>query len=333
MGTTTYGYARVSTGGQDLEPQLRALRAAGCGTLVKETASGADRDRPELARLLARLRPGDALVVVRIDRLARSLAHLLEVIDRVAAAGARFRSLSDPIDTGSPTGRLVLQVIGAIAEFERNLISERTKAGLAVARARGRAPGNPGLRAREPAAVRRAADAQHRARLERLLADPHLDAWLGAVRRSRAAGEPWARAARAADAARRGAAAAAPSPAPAAAAFTPRRLRDAVALLAREGLCDRALLRPAPRGGRAAAPETREAAVAAARFLRRHRREAEGHHGGAVPPGYRPPTLREVAEHLERDAGLRPPGGGAAWSPSSVSALLRRRPNGGPRPA
>jgi DNA invertase Pin-like site-specific DNA recombinase len=155
----TYGYARVSTDSQDLEPQLQVLRAA----------SGADRARPELAALLGRLRPGDTVIVVRIDRLARSLAHLLEVLDRVRAAGAHFRSLSDPIDTASPTGRLVLQVIGAIAEFERSLIAERTRAGLAVARARGRRLGNPALQAGDPEARRRLVAGQRRRRLEALL--------------------------------------------------------------------------------------------------------------------------------------------------------------------
>jgi DNA invertase Pin-like site-specific DNA recombinase len=114
--------------------------AAGCGKIIEEKASGTDRARPELAHLLGRLRRGDTLVVVRIDRLARSLSHLLAMLDRLQAAGVHFRSLSDPIDTANPTGRLVVQVIGAIAEFERNLIAERTKAGLAVAKARGRKP-------------------------------------------------------------------------------------------------------------------------------------------------------------------------------------------------
>src|SRR3954447_12233729 len=128
-------------------------------------ASGTDRARPELARLLARLRRGDSLVVVRIDRLARSLAHLLEVIDRLQAVGAHFRSLSDPIDTASPTGRLVIQVIGAIAEFERNLIAERTKAGLAVAKARGKTLGNPRLIAGDPEVRRALIEGQRRTRL------------------------------------------------------------------------------------------------------------------------------------------------------------------------
>jgi DNA invertase Pin-like site-specific DNA recombinase len=97
----TYGYARVSTEGQDLEPQLAALRKAGCSEIIEEKASGTDRARPELANLLGRLRRGDTLVVVRIDRLARSLSHLLVVLDRLQGAGAHFRSLSDPIDTAS----------------------------------------------------------------------------------------------------------------------------------------------------------------------------------------------------------------------------------------
>jgi DNA invertase Pin-like site-specific DNA recombinase len=167
----TYGYARVSTEGQDLEPQLVALQAAGCGKIIEEKASGTDRSRPELAQLLGRLRRGDTLVVVRIDRLARSLAHLLAMLDRLQAVGVHFRSLSDPIDTANPTGRLVIQVIGAIAEFERNLIAERTKAGLAVAKARGRKLGNPGLQAGDPEAKRRLVAGQKRARL----------AWRGAL--------------------------------------------------------------------------------------------------------------------------------------------------------
>ena len=156
------GYARVSTQGQDLEPQLRALRQAGCTTIFEEKASGTNRTRPELARLLDRLDRNDTLVVVRIDRLARSLAHLLQVIDRVRLAGAHFRSLSDPIDTAGPSGMLVLSIMGAIAQFERALIVERTNAGLASARAGGRVGGNPGLRARDPAVLSKLARSRER---------------------------------------------------------------------------------------------------------------------------------------------------------------------------
>ena len=148
------GYARVSTEDQDTAAQTDALRAAGCAEIVEERASGASRTRPLLARALARIRAGDTLVVARIDRLARSLAHLLAVIEELRAHGAHFRSLGDPIDTSSPQGLFTLPG-GAgrrAAEFERALIRERTRAGLAAARARGRIGGNPALRARDPAA-------------------------------------------------------------------------------------------------------------------------------------------------------------------------------------
>ena len=131
------GYARVSTEDQTPLPQSQALKSAGCVEIHEEQASGGDRARPVLARLLERIGKGDTLVVVRIDRLARSLSHLLEVIERLEAKGAFFRSIQDPIDTGSPQGKFTLQVLGAAAEFERALIRERTKAGLASARQRG----------------------------------------------------------------------------------------------------------------------------------------------------------------------------------------------------
>jgi DNA invertase Pin-like site-specific DNA recombinase len=122
------GYARVSTEEQGTDPQLDELRAAGCATVLEEHASGADR-RPVLARLLHEIRPGETLVVVRLDRLARSVSHLLAVIEQLEAAGAHFRSLRDPIDTTTPQGMFSLQVLGAVAQLERALIAERTKAG------------------------------------------------------------------------------------------------------------------------------------------------------------------------------------------------------------
>ena len=124
------GYARVSTEDQTPLPQSEALQTAGCVEIFEEHASGGNRARPVLARLLERISKGDTLVVVRIDRLARSLSHLLEVIERLEAKGAFFRSIQDPIDTGSPQGKFTLQVLGAAAEFERALIRERTKADL-----------------------------------------------------------------------------------------------------------------------------------------------------------------------------------------------------------
>ncbi|TAJ85310.1 MAG: recombinase family protein [Reyranella sp.] len=117
------GYARVSTDEQTTAGQLDELKAAGCTTLFTEHASGADRDRPELARAIAACRAGDVLLVVRLDRLARSVRHLLEVIEQLKQKGAGFRSLADPIDTTTPQGVFALQVLGAVAELERQLIS------------------------------------------------------------------------------------------------------------------------------------------------------------------------------------------------------------------
>ena len=117
--------------------------------------------------MLERVAKGDTLVVVRIDRLARSLSHLLEVIERLEAKGAFFRSIQDPIDTASPQGKFTLQVLGTAAEFERALIHERTKAGLASARSQGRVGGNPGLRARDPAALRKVRLARQNGYMER----------------------------------------------------------------------------------------------------------------------------------------------------------------------
>ena len=116
------GYARVSTDEQTTDAQIDALKLAGCKSIHREHASGASRARPELNLALDRCKSGDVLVVVRIDRLARSLSHLMEIIETLDARGAGFRSLGDPIDTTSPQGRFALQILGAVAEFERALI-------------------------------------------------------------------------------------------------------------------------------------------------------------------------------------------------------------------
>src|SRR6202790_869200 len=177
------GYGRVSTEEQGTDPQLDELRAAGCATVLEEHASGADRGRPVLARLLHEIRPGETLVVVRLDRLARSVSHLLAVIEQLEAAGAHFRSLRDPIDTTTPQGMFSLQVLGAVAQLERALIAERTKAGLNAARARGRVGGNPGLRARDPKAITAARAARNKVHMNGVLAC--LYEWLPTVRRLR----------------------------------------------------------------------------------------------------------------------------------------------------
>ena len=137
------GYARVSTDDQNLDLQHDALRKAGIADdrLYSDTASGKDADRKELLACLKALREGDTLVVWRLDRLGRSLPDLVRIVGELEQRGVSFESLTEKIETGSAAGKLVFHVFAALAEFERNLIRERTRAGLVAARARGRAGG------------------------------------------------------------------------------------------------------------------------------------------------------------------------------------------------
>jgi len=136
------GYARVSTQDQDTALQLDALHRAGCSVIFEEKASGASRrGRRELARCLASLQRGDVLVVYKIDRIARSLFDLLEILRQLEASGAVIRSITEPLDTGSPMGVFMLQMLGAVAQLERSMIRERSIAGQLAARERGRKPG------------------------------------------------------------------------------------------------------------------------------------------------------------------------------------------------
>jgi DNA invertase Pin-like site-specific DNA recombinase len=135
------GYARVSTVEQDTALQTDALRKAGCDKIFEDTVSGAKAERPGLAAALAYVREGDTLVVWRLDRLGRSLPHLIETIGALEARGVGFRSLTEAIDTTTSGGRLIFHVFGALGQFERDLIRERTKAGLTAAAARGRKGG------------------------------------------------------------------------------------------------------------------------------------------------------------------------------------------------
>lgn len=136
------GYARVSTPEQDMSLQTDALERAGCSRIFQDVASGAKAERKGLDEALAYLRPGDTLVVWKIDRLGRSLAHLVGVVEDLRSRGIGFRSLTDPgMDTTTASGALIFHIFGALAAFERELIRERTKAGLAVAAARGRRGG------------------------------------------------------------------------------------------------------------------------------------------------------------------------------------------------
>ena len=141
--SAVFGYLRVSGTDQSLDLQRDALAAAGCTRVWEEVAGGAKKDRPELLDLLGHLRAGDTLVVWRLDRLGRSLSHLIETVEGLQERGVAFKSLMDPIDTSTPGGVLVFQIFGALAQFERAVIQERTVAGLAAARARGRIGGQP----------------------------------------------------------------------------------------------------------------------------------------------------------------------------------------------
>ena len=278
------GYARVSREEQGTDAQIDELRAAGCETIHEEHASGADRGRPVLAQLLFEISPGDTLVVVRLDRLARSVNHLLQVIEQIEQKGAYFRALRDPIDTTTPQGMFSLQVLGAVAQLERALISERTKAGLKSARARGRMGGNPGLRARDPHAIRAAREARNKVHLEQILAE--MDGWLPTVRKHRPA-TPWGDVVRMlnADGTRK---------------WTAERLRRTVKRLAAEGIVERTLLDHAPRRNADDHLVVLVAAIAAAN------------------PEL---TSRQIASQLQ-SMHERTPRGGTRWHPSSVRNLL-----------
>lgn len=286
------GYARVSTDQQGTDPQIDELRAAGCEIAHQERASGSDRGRPVLARVLREIRRGETLVVVRLDRLARSVSHLLAVIEQLQAKGAHFRSLRDPIDTATPQGMFSLQVLGAVAQLERALISERTKAGLRSARSRGRIGGNPGLRAGDPAAIRKARAARDAAHLAALLA--RLDEWLPTVRRMRP-GQPWGDVVRVLNRS-------AGSTASGAAHWSAERLRRTVRRLVAEKIVEPHLLGRAPRRAADDRLIVLVAAIAAAAPER---------------------TLRQIAAQLEA-MRERTPQGGTRWHPSSVRSLLRQ---------
>ena len=280
------GYARVSTEEQGTDPQLDELRTAGCATVLEERASGADRSRPVLARLLREIRPGEALVVVRLDRLARSVSHLLAVIEQLEARGAHFRSLRDPIDTTTPQGMFSLQVLGAVAQLERALIAERTKAGLSAARSRGRIGGNPGLRAGDPDAIRKLRASRDAGHLAGVIAQ--LDAWLPTVRRMRPA-QPWGDVVRVLNHDYAG-------------TWTVERLRRTVHRLVAEGIIEATLLERARRQNGDDRLVRLVANIAAAAPDR---------------------TLQQIASQLEA-MRERTPRGGTRWHPSSVKHLLTR---------
>ncbi|MGH6858738.1 MAG: recombinase family protein [Phyllobacterium sp.] len=280
------GYARVSTEDQLHDAQLIELKAAGCLAIYEEHGSGASRTRPVLARLMREIRPGDILVVVRLDRLARSVSHLLLVIEQLEEQGAHFRSLNDPIDTSTPQGMFSLQVLGAVAQLERALISERTKAGIKAAKARGKLPGNPGFRELRPDALEKASRARERSHLADLTTT--MTSWLPVVQRMRP-DHPWEDVARNLNREN-------------GQKWSVDRLRRSVRRLVREGLADPGLIRPAPRR----LPEDRLMSLIT-----------------GIANANPDLTLRDIAAQLEA-MYERTPRGSATWTASSVKHLLDR---------
>ena len=292
MSVAQIGYARVSTEDQTTDPQVDLLREAGCSRIFCDTASGAQRSRPELSRARQAVGRGDVLVIARLDRLARSLSHLLEIVEGLDASGAGFRSLGDPIDTTSAQGRLTLQILGAVAEFERQLIRERTKAGLASAKAQGRMGGNPALKNGDAKGRAKLAQARDMARTDRVL-DAAADlvpvvsrlrpgaSWDQVLRVLAAQGavRPWDR-----------------KP------WTRDSLIRACRRLARDGLLPETAMSRSKRG---AEDQSLTALVAAV--------------WNALPR----PTLLACARHLEAQY-IRTPRGGTRWSASSVANILNR---------
>jgi DNA invertase Pin-like site-specific DNA recombinase len=264
--------------------------------LVVEKASGASRTRPELARLIREMKAGDILKVVRIDRLARSVSHLLEVIETLERKGAHFRSLRDPIDTTTPQGMFSLQVLGAVAQLEWALIADRSKAGLASARIRGRVGGNPGVRAGNPAAIAKIVKSMDETYVNRLI--DSMETFMRTVRKMRPR-KPWHDVAGAVSQASD-------------TSWTVKRLRQSVRRLVAEGLVDRAVM------GQSARPRRRRSDELAVLVQ-----------GIALAnPGM---SLRAIGGQLEA-MKLKTPAGNAAWSATSVSYLLKKSPSS-PEPA
>jgi DNA invertase Pin-like site-specific DNA recombinase len=281
------GYARVSTDEQTTRAQEDELRAAGCAIIYREHASTGSVMRPELARLMAEIEPGDVLTVVRLDRLARSVSHLLLTVESLKAKGAFFRSLRDPIDTSTAQGMFSLQVLGAVAQLERALISERTKAGITAARARGRVPGNPALKRRDIEAIAKITAARDGRYVSALISS--MANWMPVVERMRP-DRPWDDVVRVLNA--RGG------------NWTVEKLRRATRRLVRERLAKSELLKRAPVG------KSDRKLIALIQGI------------ASANPDL---SLREIAQQLEKMYEPTPRGG-RHWSASSVKNLLDRAP-------
>lgn len=278
------GYARVSPmDNQVQDTQMDELRSAGCNRIFEEQGSGTVKDRPVLNRLLSELATGDVLVVVSLDRIALSLGHLLEMLEKLAQRGIHFRSIHDPIDTSTPQGMFALEILRSVIELESRLTAERSKAGIKAAKLRGKLPGNPGLRERKPEAIRAVSQARDKRYLDELLASA--PTWLPVVQQLRPThgwdnvvevlnrqGQDW----------------------------TIERLRRAVHRLVRENMADQKLLIRSTRR----IPANRLMKLVAAITI--------------ADPKL---SLRDIAAQLDK-LGEKPVRGGRKWQPSSVRNLL-----------
>lgn len=284
--TRKIGYARVSTTEQSTDAQVEALYDAGCDLVFSENVSGAKKDRVRLRDAIAHVGQGDQLVVVKIDRLARSLTDLLQIVSKLLSNGGHFVSLSDPIDTSSAQGTLMLQILGSFAEFERALVSERTKLGLQKARQAGRVGGNPKLKSREPDAIARVSRQREQSYFAALNSSAHI--WVPIVRKYRPR-YAWNVVAGIVNGAEKEG------------TWTGERLRRASKCFVREGF-----LRPdvLSRSGRISM-EPSKVTMQIAGML-------------SIQPSL---TLKEISEKLDR-AKLMPPRSLAGWSQSSVRSEI-----------
>lgn len=282
---TKFGYARVSTEDQKTDAQVMELRAAGCDHVIVEKASGGRRDRPALQELLTTMKSGDTLIVTKIDRLARSVSHLLEVVEKLTVDNIHFKALNTPIDTTSAQGTLMLQILGAVAEFERAINHERTKAGLEAARKAGRIGGNPKLKAGNEDARKRIIAANQQSYFERINKDA--STWLPIVKRLRPK-YAWEDVTKAINAA--------------GVKWSEQRLKRAVRSFVKEGLAPPALLeRSPPKRG-----NDRSLTIVSA--LKNSNPNI---------------TLQEMAEYLEKSHEPTPRGK-AKWSTGSVNSILKQ---------
>jgi DNA invertase Pin-like site-specific DNA recombinase len=289
------GYARVSTDDLHGKAQRAALEAVPCDLIFFEQESGANRERPELARTLRALRPGDTLVVARLERLGRSLIHLLHIMEDLEARGIAFRSLAEGFDMRTAEGQLMMQQLGAFAEFERKRITARINSGIAAARERGVIFGNPRLRAGDKETIKKIILARDETHVTQLI--DTMDTFIPTVLQLRPA-RPWPDVAEAVSRAT-------------GVTWTVERLIRSVRRLVGEGMVQRKVLAKAPRPRR-----------------RRSEELALLVQGLALTnPGL---SLRGIGGQLEA-MKIRTPAGKPNWTAASVAHLLKKVP-GAPSP-